>query len=133
MAAELLTWLDKLFGASNAWASPTAELVTQDQTAHVLAEYDEPASQKTTCYRVSITAEETPVNNAAGSWVLTRSWRNASGVVSAIGATETTGGDNAAGFVVALERNATTKKIEVRVTGLDTHFIHWRCARLETA
>lgn len=129
----VLTWLDKLFGASEAWESAKAEKNTLDATPFVLAEYDEPTEQKTAQYRVSVIAERTPVNSAYGAWVLTRSLGNASGTVSYIGATNVVGGDNGSGLDADLLYNPTTKKLEVVVTGAAATTIKWRCARLESA
>lgn len=129
--ALVLTWLDKLFGATDAWASPKAEKNTLDATPLVLAEYPEPTEQKTEMYRVLVHAEKTPINDAYGSWLLTRSMANVSGTCSWVYALETVGG-TAFGLDASLVYNITTKKIEVTVTGLAATTIKWRCARLES-
>lgn len=129
----VLTWLDKFFGAADSWVSAKADVTTTDATVTVLASYDEPASQKTTAYRVAVSCEETPVNNDALAVVVTRSYKNASGVIAAIHATVTEGGATVAPPSVAIEYNGTTKKVEVLVTGIAARNFRWRAARLETA
>lgn len=131
--ALVLTWLDRFFGAADSWVSAKSDVTTTDATVTVLAEYAEPASQKTEGYRVAVSCEETPVNNDAAALVLTRSFRNASGVVSAIHATIVDGGATVSPPSAAIEYNATTKKVEVRVTGIAARNFRWRAARIETA
>lgn len=103
-----------------------------DATPLVLAEYDPPTEQKTEIYRVAIVAEETPVNDERGAWILFRAYADASGTVTPVFATVSQGGGTA-GLAVAIERNATTGKIEVQVTGLAATIIMWRVERLEGA
>lgn len=131
--ATALSWLDRFFGAADSWVSAKADATTTDATVTVVAEYDEPASQKTEGYRVAVSCEETPVNNDAAALVLTRSFRNASGVVSAIHPTIVEGGATVSPPAAALEYNAVTKKVEVRVTGIDARNFRWRAARIEAA
>lgn len=132
MAAPALSWLDKFFGASDAWASPKAEILTTDATVTVLASYDEPSEQKTVAYRVAVLCEETPVNNDAASLVLLRSFKNASGVVAAIHPTIVDGGATVAPPSADLVHNGATKKVELRVTGIAARNFKWRALRLES-
>ena len=131
--AIALSWLDRFFGAADSWVSAKADATTTDATVTVVAEYDEPASQKTEGYRVAVSCEETPVNNDAAALLLTRAFRNASGVVSAIHPTIVEGGATVSPPSAALEYNATTHKVEVRVTGIAARNFRWRAARIETA
>ena len=132
VAAPALSWLDKYFGASDAWASPKAEILTTDATVTVLASYDEPSEQWTSTYRVLVLCEETPVNNDAVAVELFRSYRNASGVVSAIHPTISTGGATVSPPSADLVHNAATKKVELRVTGIAARNFKWRALRLES-
>lgn len=129
--ADVVSWLGKIL-ARNAWESSKSEARSLDATPIVIATFEPPAEQKTEGYRVSIVAEETPVNDTRGAWVLFRAYANASGTVSSVFATITDGGGTA-GLAVAIERNATTGKIEVLATGAAATIIMWRCARLEAA
>lgn len=130
--ALVLSWLDKLFGAIDAWASPKAEKNTLDATPLVLAEYPEPTEQKTEMYRVLVHAEKTPINDESGSWLLTRAAANTSGTFSWVFPADVVGGSASGLLFASLDYNATTKKVEVTVTGVAATTIKWRCARLES-
>lgn len=129
----MVNWLEEILLGGKGWVSPTAELVTSDATVTVLASYDEPASQKTATYRVSVCCEETPVNNDACALVLLRSFKNANGTVAAIHPTIVDGGATVSPPTADLVHNPATKKVELRVTGIAARYFKWRAARLEAA
>ena len=131
--ATVLTWLDKFFGAADAWVSTKSEITTTDATVTVLASYAEPSSQKTEAYRVSVLCEETPVNNDAMAYVLTRAFKNASGTVTAIHPTIIDGGTTASPPSADLVYDGATKTVQLQVTGIAARNFKWRAARIEAA
>ena len=131
--ALVLTWLDKFFGAADSWVAAKSDVTTTDATVTVLAEYAEPASQKTEAYRVSVLCEETPVNNDAMAYVLTRAFKNASGTVTAIHPTIIDGGTTASPPSADLVYDGATKTVQLQVTGIAARNFKWRAARIEAA